>query len=375
MMLSWCLPTTPSGRRGARWRVRSPAGYGKTVFATMVAAGSPASWYTLTRADRDVQVFLVHLLAALGALCPEVADRHGIDRAAARGHPGVDGVAGQSTARGPGGDLRVPRAALADQGPEVRRFLEQIACLRDFDLDDCTFMMNGRDCGEMLERVARSGLFCSNDGRGRYRFHHLLREAILRQSSADQRSANHHLAAQVHRRRGRLEDALQHALEAEEYEEAAADLERLAPALMFSGRYPTFLEWLHTLPAAVREGHPRLLLFSSRAHRLISRFERSLSEAAAAAHLFDAEGDVTGWFDAKAEATAVYLDIVQPAPASPSAARGASGCWPKTGSTRATSIAPGVSRSPCCGATKTSASTAPPGSPRRAGASPAGFRV
>jgi LuxR family maltose regulon positive regulatory protein len=439
--------------RAARYPVtlvEAPAGYGKTTFATMVAAGRPASWYSLTKADRDVQVFLVHLLAALTALCPEVdparrllerpggasaawpdavdtavdaLDRHLRSRVTvvlddfhlvdspdvgavlsrviesapgwlgiiltARERPDLEAM---MRWRGQGRVLLVNRAdlaftsdelgaflssrfglgltaaqcdflteetegwpiameligqrlvdtresmeslvsqlpegreaifeyltaeVLADQGPEVRRFLEQIACLRDFDLDDCAYMMDGRDCEELLERVTRSGLFCSSDGRGRHRFHHLLREAMLRQSSASRRTANHRLAARLHRDRGRLEDAIQHALEAEEYEEAAADLERLAPALMFSGRYITFLDWLAALPVVIREKNPRLSLFSSRSHRLISRFERSLLEAATAARLFDFEADVTGWFDAKAEAIAAYLDTVQPARARP----------------------------------------------------------
>jgi ATP/maltotriose-dependent transcriptional regulator MalT len=53
--------------------VEAPAGYGKTTFAVTMTARGPVSWYGLTPADLDLQVFLVHLLAALEPLCPPVA--------------------------------------------------------------------------------------------------------------------------------------------------------------------------------------------------------------------------------------------------------------------------------------------------------------
>jgi ATP/maltotriose-dependent transcriptional regulator MalT len=53
--------------------IEAPSGYGKTTFAVTMTAGGPVSWYGLTRADRDLQVFVVHLLAALEALCPAVS--------------------------------------------------------------------------------------------------------------------------------------------------------------------------------------------------------------------------------------------------------------------------------------------------------------
>lgn len=199
----------------------------------------------------------------------------------------------------------------------LRRFLVTSANLRLLDAAACAAVTEDDDAVEMLGAVTASGLFCSPDGDGRYRLHHLFRDFLRSQASDDVRLRCHHRAASHFRQRGDLEEAVYHELEAGDFAAAATHLSALGPSMLRAGRYVTLLDWSERIPAAVRRRFPALHIQRSNALRLTSVFDEAVAEARLGALLADDENESSGVFEAQAAEALVYLDTVQPARAVP----------------------------------------------------------
>jgi DNA-binding SARP family transcriptional activator len=129
--------------------------------------------------------------------------------------------------------------------------------------------------------------------------------------------AAHGRAARYYRRIEQYESAARHALAEGDHTSAAKDLERLAPALLESGRHRILTALLPSIDASEVDSRPGLLLAYSRALRLLSRFDEASLAARRARRAFDQREDVPGEFDACAAEAMVYLDTVQPHQAAP----------------------------------------------------------
>lgn len=117
-----------------------------------------------------------------------------------------------------------------------------------------------------------------------YRLHPLLRETLLlRFAAADpaRRQAVHARAWRWFRDRDLLEEAVVHALQAGEQDEAAELIERCAQALFLRGERGKFVALLRQLPAAGRDARLGLRLWSMRAHFFLREkeaCERSIAQ-------------------------------------------------------------------------------------------------
>ena len=199
----------------------------------------------------------------------------------------------------------------------IRDFLTASAHLRLLDAAVCAAVTGDDDAAEMLDAVAASGLFCTPDGEGRYRLHHLFRDLLRSQASDGTRLRCHRRAAQHFREKGDLEGAVYHELEADDVASAAADLSALGSEMLRTGRYVTLLDWSERIPSDVRSRFPALLVQRSHALRLRSRYREAINEARLGTRLADEVNDPFGLFEALAAETLVYLDTVQPARAYP----------------------------------------------------------
>jgi DNA-binding SARP family transcriptional activator len=199
----------------------------------------------------------------------------------------------------------------------LRRFLVASAHLRLLDAAACAAVTEDGDAVEMLDAVAASGLFCSPDGDGRYRLHHLFRDFLRSQAADEVRLRCHHRAAGHFRQRGDLEEAVYHELEAGDVAAAATDLSALGPSMLRAGRYVTLLDWSERIPLDVRRRFPALHVQRSSALRLTSVFGEAVAEARRGAALADDRNDSFGVFEAQAAEVLVYLDTVQPSRAVP----------------------------------------------------------
>jgi DNA-binding SARP family transcriptional activator len=204
---------------------------------------------------------------------------------------------------------------LARLPSDLRVFLLATAAPRSFDKALATHLSGRADAPRMLREVLAAGLFCTTDGRGDYRYHHLFRDFLLAQIDDARRREAHRATAEFLERSGATEEALFHALEAHDDERTGGLLERLGGSWNGAGRHQALLDASARLSSEVRALFPRLLVHRSQALRLACDYPAAVAEARAAAVHPGVRTDAL-----KAEID-VYLDTVQPRLAAPVLAR------------------------------------------------------
>jgi LuxR family maltose regulon positive regulatory protein len=106
---------------------------------------------------------------------------------------------------------------------------------------------------ETLEYLERANLFIVplDNERRWYRYHHLFADVLrmhLMAEQADQVSAVHRRASEWYERNGSTDNAIRHALAAEDFARAADLVELVMPAMNRSRQFATLLGWLKALP-------------------------------------------------------------------------------------------------------------------------------
>ncbi len=152
---------------------------------------------------------------------------------------------------------------LRSRSPEMQEFLLQTSILERFSAPLCeavTGVANGR---ERLDEMERGNLFLVGLDHRRqwYRYHHLfasLLQSRLRAQHPEQVEELHRRASRAYAEQGAYADAVQHAIAAGEYEQAAALMEEHSGDLFSLGRFVTALGWAWRLPPELLARHPRL---------------------------------------------------------------------------------------------------------------------
>ena len=116
---------------------------------------------------------------------------------------------------------------------------------------------------EILETLERNNLFVVplDNERRWYRYHHLFGDFLRSQLGAAQPemiAVLHHRAAEWYERNGFMEDAVQHALEARDFELATCLIEQVTDALWARSEVHTVLSWMKALPEELIHSQPRL---------------------------------------------------------------------------------------------------------------------
>ncbi|MCW2135195.1 LuxR family transcriptional regulator, maltose regulon positive regulatory protein [Arthrobacter sp. VKM Ac-2550] len=155
---------------------------------------------------------------------------------------------------------------LQHQAADVRSFLLNTSVLDRLTGPLCE-AVTGLDGGSgMLENLERDNLFVVplDDRRQWYRYHHLfadvLRSRILKEQP-DRVPALHHIASEWYERNDLPEDAVKHALAAEDFGRAADLMEWALPAIRRTRQDAVLLGWLKTLPDEVVRRRPVLSVF------------------------------------------------------------------------------------------------------------------
>jgi len=171
---------------------------------------------------------------------------------------------------------------LQRQPAEIQHFLLRTAVLDRMCAALCAAVLNGdlgREsmCAEqaqaILESLEHANLFVLplDAERNWYRYHHLFNDLLLarlQQSVGAQGVANLRCrAAAWHAEQGSHTDAIQFALQAQDYGLAADLMDRSAHSALLweSGKAGTVLKWIQQLPADVVKEHPWLRLYEARA--------------------------------------------------------------------------------------------------------------
>ena len=131
----------------------------------------------------------------------------------------------------------------------------------------CDALTGESDGDALLADLRRRNLFIvSLDDEHRwYRYHHLFADLLgnlLRKEGPPERIRGLHLlASEWYERNGDLDNAIKHALQAQEFERAASLIGQVAQTLVSHGRLTTLVGWLEALPEALLRARPRLRLY------------------------------------------------------------------------------------------------------------------
>jgi LuxR family maltose regulon positive regulatory protein len=153
-----------------------------------------------------------------------------------------------------------------NQQPEsIQSFLLQTAVLDRLTGSLCD-VLTGQDNGqETLEKLDRANLFIIplDDERHWYRYHHLFVDLLrqrLRRTLSNQLSLLHHRASEWYEQNGFNDEAIEHALRAEGFEQAVRLIEEQADVIWGRGEHTKLERWLDRLPADLICSKPHLCI-------------------------------------------------------------------------------------------------------------------
>jgi LuxR family maltose regulon positive regulatory protein len=133
-------------------------------------------------------------------------------------------------------------------------------------LDQLQSPVTGFQSQTILEYLENANLFIFplDDRRQWYRYHRLFRDLLrkrLRQLSPDWIPDLHRHASYWFEQAGMLSDAIEHALDAQDFDRAAQLMERVGEEMLMRSEVGTFTRWLERVPEDILKDRPNLRLF------------------------------------------------------------------------------------------------------------------
>jgi len=147
----------------------------------------------------------------------------------------------------------------------------------------------------ILEQLERLNLFtiALDDERRWFRYHHLfgeaLRERLLSGAMGATIVALHQRASAWYERQGLVVEAVHHALEAQDWDQAGHMIEAQGLQLILSGQIHTVLSWLNTLPAEFLQQRPILLVHNASGLMFTNQIDAAQARLAEAERALPAE--------------------------------------------------------------------------------------
>ena len=156
----------------------------------------------------------------------------------------------------------------------------------------CDAVLEQEGSAAMLGALSRSNLFLVplDEASEWYRFHHLFAQLLrveLERCEPGLAPALHRRAYRWHRDHGTADEAIQHAIAAEAYTEAAELIQGTWISYANTCRYDTLLAWLRRLPDEILSGDVQLLLVQAWVLSLSARREEAARAIAAVERLGD----------------------------------------------------------------------------------------
>jgi LuxR family maltose regulon positive regulatory protein len=191
------------------------------------------------------------------------------------------------------------------QTEHIQTFLLQTSILDRLTASLCDAVrdalpMTGEPSGQqILEHLERNNLFVVplDSDRQWYRYHRLFADCLrlrLRHDRPNQVAELHHRASAWYEQQGLTDEAIEHALSAEDVERAARLVGEAAEPTMLRSEFATLLGWVEALPEDLVRARPRLGVYQALAlvmgGRPLDRAQSRLQDVVAA----DADGSVAG---------------------------------------------------------------------------------
>ena len=174
---------------------------------------------------------------------------------------------------------------LNQQPPAIQKFLVETSILERMCGELCDAVRlaeagsDGHDSQAVLEELERANLFVLplDEERRWYRYHHLfadlLRTTLRQRRSVQEIRELHHRAGQWHQRAGSLEEAMNHALAAQDFERAASMIEERFTSMFSRSEVPVLLGWIEQLPEPLVESRPWIDVYRANTLALTGRLD------------------------------------------------------------------------------------------------------
>ena len=167
---------------------------------------------------------------------------------------------------------------LRRQPQPVRSFLLQTAILDRLNGSLCDAVTGQEDGSARLEALERGNFFVVplDDNRHWFRYHRLFAEVLythLMAEQPDQVSTLHRRASAWYEQNGSADNAIRHALAAEDFARAAGLIEQAVPAARRSRQEATMLGWIGALPDELLRARPVLSVHYAGALMMIGKLE------------------------------------------------------------------------------------------------------
>lgn len=152
----------------------------------------------------------------------------------------------------------------------IQRFLMQTAILDRFCAPLCSALteMSEESSQEILQNLEHANLFLIplDDERTWYRYHHLFQDLLtmrLKQSLPGQVKSLHQRAANWYESNGSMSEAVQHYIEAADFERAADLVEQHTVELFAQGKLDQLVGWIRKLPSDLSARRPWLSIYQA----------------------------------------------------------------------------------------------------------------
>lgn len=170
---------------------------------------------------------------------------------------------------------------LSDQSPEMWRFLLQISVLDRFTAEICYAVTGNASARQLLDQARRRGLFLIDldDSRTWFRFHSLFRDFLRRELALEVDPLTipplHAAASRWFREHELFSEALFHAIQGEEWTEAASMITASAAHMFATRGLDVVWDWLQSYPRDVLLSDPDLSSIAAYALVRQGRFAES----------------------------------------------------------------------------------------------------
>lgn len=152
------------------------------------------------------------------------------------------------------------------QPKSTQNFLLQTAVLDRMTDSLCNVITGQENSQEILEMLDHANLFIVtlDDERRWFRYHHLFADLLrqrLRQTQPENVSTLHTRASKWYERNGLVDEAIEHALRAEDFERTAQLIEERGDAIWRRGEHAKLKRWLIDLPDELVFSRPQLCIY------------------------------------------------------------------------------------------------------------------
>jgi len=170
---------------------------------------------------------------------------------------------------------------LSQQPESIQNFLLQTAVLDRFSGSLCDAITGQENSQDTLEMLDRANLFIVSldEERCWYRYHHLFAVLLrqrLRQTQADQFTSLQRQASKWYQENGFIDEAIEFALRAQDFEQASLLIEEVAETLWVPVEHTRLQRWLAGLPVDLIFSKPKLCVFH--AWLLLSAGQQDVAE-------------------------------------------------------------------------------------------------